>query len=214
MNPLDVASLALRYPDAEVLAARAEVARWCAGLPDGPGVAALREFAAWWVARPAEDLQREYVATFDFSRRTSLDLTYPSFGDRRQRGLALLALQRRYADHGMELDGPELPDHLAVMCEFAAVVPQAGLPLLAEFAPAIQLLHLALADAGSAYAGVVGAIGELLPPLSDDQWADVRAMAKDGPPSEDVGLQPFAPPEYMPDAPAPRAPCRAERSVA
>ena len=72
----------------------------------------------------------------------------------------------------------------------------------------------ALADAGSAYAGVVGAIGELLPPLSDDQWADVRAMAKDGPPSEDVGLQPFAPPEYMPDAPAPRAPCRAERSVA
>ena len=77
-------------------------------------------------ASPAAALARRYVETFDLSRRTALDLTYYTHGDRRQRGLALLALRRRYAESGLELEGPELPDHLPVMLEYAALDPVGG----------------------------------------------------------------------------------------
>ena len=42
---------------------------------------------------------------FDFARRSSLYLTYHVFGDRRQRGMALLTLKQRYAAAGLEV-GP------------------------------------------------------------------------------------------------------------
>lgn len=212
MNPPAIISAALRYPDADVLAARPAVAAAVAQLPPSPVSEALRRFTDWWAARPAEDLQGEYVATFDFSRRTCLDLTYCSYGDRRQRGLALVALRRRYADAGMELDGPELPDHLPVMCEFAAAEPEAGLAMLEEFRPAIELVGLSLETAGSPYADLITALTALLPPLTADEVAEVRRMAMEGPPTEDVGLEPFAPPEVMPETRRPV--CAPGRSAA
>ncbi len=96
MSAFALISIALQHPDAAVLEARGEVAAAARSLPRSPGHDALRDALDWWAREPADDLRRRYVETFDFSRRTALDLTYYTHGDRRQRGLALLALRRRY----------------------------------------------------------------------------------------------------------------------
>jgi len=217
VNVFGLISSALRHPDDETLAWRGELAREAAALPPSPAADALRAFLRWWAAEPAEALRRRYVETFDFSRRTSLDLTYATHGDRRQRGLALLALRRRYSAAGLELEGGELPDHLPVVLEFAACAPGPGGELLAELRPVIELLRLGLQEAGSPYAGLLDALCLTLPELADDERAEVARLAREGPPVESVGLEPFAPPEVMPDPVRPaRASCAAtaERSPA
>lgn len=199
MDPLAIIAIALQHPDAAVMRARREVLAAARDLPDSPGAGALRAFLGWWAREPADDLRRAYVETFDFSRRTALDLTYYTHGDRRQRGLALLDLRRRYEAAGLDLDGPELPDHLPVVLEFAVLEPVAGGELLAGLRPVIELIRLALERAESPYAGLLAALCLHLPPLGDDGLAEVRRLAREGPPGETVGLEPFAPPEVMPD---------------
>jgi len=178
-------------------------------LRHGPGEDGLRAFLSWWAAEDPEELRRLYVETFDFSRRTSLDLTYYTHGDRRQRGLALLDLRRRYDDAGLQFEGPDLPDHLPVVLEFAALAPEEGAAILASFRPVIELLRLSLLRASSPYAGLLTALCALLPELTEDDLAELQRLAKEGPPGESVGLEPFGPPEMMPDpvrGPAPACP--------
>ena len=199
MSPFALISLALQHPDTALLEARSEVARAAESLPASPASDALRAFLTWWAGEPADDLRRRYVETFDFSRRTALDLTYYTHGDRRQRGLALLALRQRFSAAGLELEGPELPDHLPVVLEFAALDPLAGGKLLAEFRPVIELLRLALERAESPYAGLLMALCLALPELQEEEREELQRLAREGPPGESVGLEPFAPPEAMPD---------------
>ena len=198
MSVIPAVSLVLQYPDPWLVEARAEVVAEARKLPASPARDALLDFLGWWRDEAPDRLRRRYVETFDFSRRTALDLTYYTHGDRRQRGLALLALRRRYAAAGLELDGGELPDHLPVMLEFAAIDPVAGADLLAEFRSVVELLRLALERAESPYAGALGALCLELPPLGDDERSELRRLAREGPPGESVGLEPFAPPEVMP----------------
>ncbi len=198
----------LRYPDAEAIAVRDQVVQEAGELAPGPARDALVAAARWWAAQPPDDLARLYVETFDFARRTGLDLTYYTHGDRRQRGLALVALRRRYVEAGLELESAELPDHLPVVLEFAAVAPAPGGELLAEFRPVIELLRHALERAGSPYAGVLRALCLMLPALTADERAELLRIAREGPPDESVGLEPFAPPEVMPEPRRrPRAGC-------
>ena len=108
MSPFALMSMALQHPDAEMLGGprrrRARPRRRC---PPSPAADALRDFLAWWAARARRRrCARRYVETFDFSRRTALDLTYYTHGDRRQRGLALLALRRRYDAAGSSWTAP------------------------------------------------------------------------------------------------------------
>lgn len=199
MSPFALISLALQFPDQEVLEMGPDLALATAELPPSPARDSLSAFLSWWLAQPPGDLQRAYVDTFDFSRRTALDLTYYTHGDRRQRGLALLDLRRRYSAAGLELEGPELPDHLPVMLEFAARAPEAGGELLADFRPVIELLRMSLERAESPYAALLAALCTCLPELTEAEHAELRRMALEGPPTESVGLEPFAPPEVMPD---------------
>jgi len=199
MHDLALISLLLRYPDADVLAERDETRRRARALAPSPATAALVDFVDWWAAEPADALERRYVETFDFARRTALDLTYYTYGDRRQRGLALVALRRRYAAEGLDLETNELPDHLPVMLEFAAAVPEEGARLIAEYRPVIELLRLALERGRSPYAGALQALCLSLPPLNQEDIDELHRMAEEGPPMETVGLEPFAPPEVMPE---------------
>jgi nitrate reductase molybdenum cofactor assembly chaperone NarJ/NarW len=41
-------------------------------------------------------------------------------------------------------------------------------------------------------------VSATLPPLGGREHDAVRRLAAQGPPEEEVGLAPFAPPEYMP----------------
>ena len=208
MNIPQLAAIALTYPDDEILGVRHEFADAVAQLPASPARTALGRFADWWPDEDAGWLQRHYVQVFDMSRRTSLDLTYVTHGDRRQRGLALLALRGRYQVAGFELTTGELPDHLPTMLEFAGrAEPPQGADLLQEFRPVIELLGLGLERADTRYANVVEAVCAWLPDLTAEQQGEVRRLAASGPPVEDVGLEPFAPPEVMPAPIRPTGAC-------
>jgi nitrate reductase delta subunit len=72
--------------------------------------------------------------------------------------------------------------------------------LMLDHRAGIELLRLALEDARSPYAGVLHAVCATLPALPAQDLESVLRLAAEGPPGEDVGLEPFAPPEYMPHA--------------
>ena len=155
----------------------------------------LRRAAA---ARPP----RHHVETFDLTRRCSPYLTYYRYGDTRQRGMALLALKHTYRRAGFEPAERELPDYLPVVLEFAALAGDRG----------VRLLRRAPGGPGVAAAGAARRRQPVRRRRST-RWArpcracparaaaGVRRLAADGPPKEDVGLEPFAPPE-PPELPA------------
>ena len=130
---LQSAAVLLRYPDAEVIAALATVRDAAAGLSAAAAAQPLLAMARHLAETPLPQLQSEYVDTFDLRRKCCLYLTYFSHGDTRKRGMALLRFSHAYRAAGAEFLGGELPDHLGVVCEFAATVdPAVGMRLLME----------------------------------------------------------------------------------
>lgn len=200
-SPYTLLARLLEYPAPDILAGRPEIAAALNAMEGAPWAAApLREFLSWWTETPGWEVQAAYVSTFDTGRRCSLYLTYPLFGDRRERGMALLRLKRRYAAHGLVLAGAELPDFLPVVLEYAADDPD-GEALLAEHRVSLELLRAALETSGDRFATPVSVLCDLLGPLTDEERQRVRQIAEHGPPMEEVGLEPFAPPEFMPRDP-------------
>ncbi|MDQ2960855.1 MAG: nitrate reductase molybdenum cofactor assembly chaperone [Candidatus Dormibacteraeota bacterium] len=198
MNPYALLALLLQYPDTEILEARETIAVAVRALPQSClRSEPLNRFLDWWVETPVYTLQSAYVDTFDLGRRCALHLTYPLFGDRRERGMALLRLKHRYGTCGFSLIGTELPDYLPLMLEYAAADPD-GEALLAEHRISLELLRAALHDAASAYGAVVDVLCGLLGTLTEEERAQVERIAAEGPPMETVGLEPFAPPDVMP----------------
>ena len=187
-----IAALLLDYPSADTLAMTDQLITAAGELPDSvrePLLHVLHEF------RTTDPMQLavRYVETFDMRRRASLHLTYYAYGDTRKRGMALLRFKHAYRQAGLELGDGELPDFLPLVLEFAATVDQLqGERLLAEHVPVLELLRLSLADSGSAYASVLAAILATLPPISTADRRRIAELAAEGPPEEEVGLEPFA----------------------
>ena len=141
---------------------------------------------------PPIELAAHYVETFDLRRRHCLHLSYYAYGDTRKRGMALLRFKHAYQAAGVELGDHELPDHLAVVLEFAATVdPVAGRRLLVEYRPVIELLRQSLCETGSPYAAVLDAVCATLPELNVADRRRLAELAAQGPPEEQVGLEPF-----------------------
>lgn len=199
-----VQSLLLGYPDEQLIGRVALLRQVAERLPAPVGVPLLG-FLDHLAGTPLPVLTTDYVATFDQNRRCCLYLTYYAHGDTRKRGMALLTLKQQYAAAGLRLTDDELPDHLAVVLEYAAAEPAAGATLLTDHRAGLELLRLALRDAGSPWAGVLESVSATLPPLRGDERTAVARLAEQGPPGEQVGLAPFAPPEYMPLAGQPQA---------
>lgn len=189
-------SLALGYPDPEwrrhlpLLHAAAEAI-------GEPARTHLGSFLEAVTARSPGDFQRAYVETLDLRRRCCPYLTYYSCGDTRKRGMALLRFTAAYRAAGFELATGELPDHLAVLCEFTAAAPEPGLALFRRHRAGLELLRTALADAAAPWLDVVDAIRSVLPEPAPRDLQRALDLARGGPPAEEVGLEPFAPPEYM-----------------
>ncbi|AVV45947.1 nitrate reductase molybdenum cofactor assembly chaperone [Streptomyces sp. ID05-04B] len=191
-------SLLLAYPDEQFEQRLALARRVAATLPE-PVARPLLRFAAHAEQNAPADLATAYVATFDHRKRCCLYLTYYAHGDTRKRGLALLRLKQTYAAAGWRLGDDELPDHLAVVLEFAATDPQAGHRLLVEHRAGLELLRLALDDDGSPWAPVLDSVSATLPALAGDDREAVLRLAAQGPPEEQVGLDPYASPVFLPD---------------
>lgn len=199
-------SLLLDYPD-EQTRARADLVRSAVqGLPLAVGDP-IRAFLEHLASTPLPELQADYVETFDNRRRCNLFLTYFAHGDTRKRGMALLRFKQTYLRAGFELDDAELPDHLCVVLEFAATIDRdLGRDLMLDHRAGLELLRLSLADMRSPWASLIDAVTATLPPLRGDERDAVRRLAAEGPPEEEVGLAPFANPQFSPGAAAGAAP--------
>ena len=194
------ASLLLDYPD-EGMLARTELVRSASrSVPTAIGDS-LRSFLDHLGSTRLPELQADYVETFDTRRRCNLFLTYFAHGDTRKRGMALLRFKQTYLASGFELDDTELPDHLCVVLEYAATVDQVrGRDLMLDHRAGLELLRLSLHDLASPWASLVDAVTATLPPLRGDERDAVRRLAAEGPPEEEVGLAPFAAPQFSPGA--------------
>jgi nitrate reductase delta subunit len=150
-----------------------------------------------WLGRTSPDaVAGHYVETFDLRRRCALYLTYYRYGDTRKRGMAMLEFKAAYRGAGFLPPDDELPDYLPMVLDFAALHPR-GERLLRAHRADLELLLRALRDAPSPYAGVVEAVCARLPALGRPDRARVQRFWESGPPAEDVGLEPFAPPGYL-----------------
>jgi nitrate reductase delta subunit len=194
MNPEEramaqqVCSLLLRYPEAsmiELIPAMKDVVH---ELPDDASDA-LGNFLDYLTVTELLDVQRHYVETFDMRRKCSPYLTYWTYGDTRNRGMALLHFKDAYREAGVTIDEHELPDHLAVVLEFAACHDaELGNALLGEHRSVIALLHQALAEASSPYEDVLAAALSTTSALTPEDEALMQRLALAGPPTESVGM--------------------------
>lgn len=187
-----VASLLLAYPDHQLLERIPLLRQAIATLPEHLG-RPLRALVEHVERTPLDDLAAAYVKTFDLRRKSCLYLTYYLYGDTRKRGAALLRFKHAYARAGLPLGQEELPDHLAVVLEFSAVGDaEAAGRLLRDHRAGLELLWHALRDCGSPYAGVVEAVRATLPEPGARDLAAALRLARQGPPAEEVGLEPYA----------------------
>lgn len=197
MNPHEMAVTRLAaawllwYPDDALLARLPDLR---VAVPDLPEEARepLQAFLGWFDETDHLEIQREYVQTFDMKRRACPYLTYWTHGDTRNRGMALLHFKQAYLASGFDPGDVELPDHLAVVLEFAVVGDRlTGDALLAEHVGPIGLLRSALESIGSPYALVVQAVQATLPEVTPEVADRMAAIATVGPPQELVGLEPY-----------------------
>ena len=198
-----IAAVLLRYPDTAMLACLDDVIAALPAIADATDRARLAAVAEELRALPPAEAAQRYVATFDHTRRRSLHLTYYRHGDTRARGMALLALKHVYRQAGHEPPDWELPDFLPLVLEFAALAPDAGHRVLVQCQAGLELLHQALRERSDPYAPVLAAVCGRLPRprrRERDAW---RRLAADGPPREQVGLDPFATESFAAEASTP-----------
>ena len=195
VSPFKLASVLLQYPTVALFDGLGHLAEAASTAPRASREP-FRKFLDWLRRTPPDTVAMHYVETFDLRRRCALYLTYYRYGDTRKRGMAMLAFKAAYRAAGFEPDENELPDYLPLVLDFAALHPR-GEKLLGARRADMELLLRALRDAQSPYAGIIEAVCTQLPSLRRPDQALVRRFWESGPPEEEVGLEPFAPPEYM-----------------
>ena len=187
-----VCSALLDYPTEELLASLDALE---ALVPEHPHLAGLFEHLR---RVPLAELQQDYVATFDHTRKCALYLTYFAYGDTRRRGAALVEFKEAYRRGGVEWaeELGELPDHLCAVLQFGATVDAAiARRLLEDHRAGVEMLRLALlgwrnddGSVGSPWAAALLAVCGTLTELKGEDADAVRRLVEQGPPAEEVGL--------------------------
>jgi len=194
-------SAVLRYPDEALITDLPLLASAAGRVPAAAGDP-LRRLISHLASRSLLELQSDYVATFDLQRRCCLYLSYYLNGDTRRRGEALWRFREACRRAGFHLVGGELPDFLPVLLELAASGAEpAAVELMQEHREGIRLLGSALGKLRSPYADALLALEAVLPAARRSMAANAARLAREGPPSELVGLEPagalgpFSPPD-------------------
>lgn len=196
VSPYKLASVLLQYPTAALVDGLDHLDAAARGVRPAGSREGFSRFLTWLRVTPASEVAQHYVETFDLRRRCALYLTYYRYGDTRKRGMSMLAIKTAYRNAGYVPTDDELPDYLPMVLDFAALSPR-GESLLRAHRADVELLRRALRQAGTPYADVLDAVCARLPRLARRDVSLVERAWTDGPPTEDVGLEPFAPPEYL-----------------
>jgi nitrate reductase delta subunit len=196
VSPYKLASVLLQYPTMALFNGMNELDAVAAQASPRVSREAFARFLGWLRATPPTEVGQHYVETFDLRRRCALYLSYYRYGDTRKRGMSMLTFKTAYRAAGFDPSDDELPDYLPMVLDFAALSPR-GERLLRAHRADLELLRRALEQAGTPYADIVAAVAAQLPKLGRREASLVHAAWEAGPPREEVGLEPFAPPEYL-----------------
>ena len=196
VSPYKLASVLLQYPTTALFTGLDELAAAARATSPHATLDAFARFLTWLRATDPNDVAAHYVATFDLRRRCALYLTYFRYGDTRKRGMSMLAFKTAYRQAGYAPSEDELPDYLPMVLDFAALSPK-GVALLRAHRADLELLRRALDRVETPYADLLEAVCVQLPRLGRRDIALVGKAWESGPPREEVGLEPFAPPEYL-----------------
>ena len=181
-------SLLLDYPDEKTAE---ELAAVRAGLDDLPAPVAerLRAFCDAAEKMSLRELEIAYVETFDQRRRCTLGLTYYTHGDTRSRGQAIIGFKEALKRSGFEVEREELPDHLPLLLEFAAL-DDSGVAesLLEANREGIEVVRSALRSYASPWAELLEALVLTLPEATPEVVAAYQRLISQGPPTELVGI--------------------------
>lgn len=196
-------SLLLDYPEEDFVDKLTAVEEQLDQLPL-PVAAQVVEFVDHARVKGLRWLQEHYVETFDQRRRCSLFLTYYAVGDTRQRGTAILAFRDTLRALGFDIERDELPDHLCVVLEAAALAdPELfdnATDVLAAHRDGIEVLRSALDNLDSPYRHLVIALCQALPQIDQETADSYLELIRTGPPAEMVGLgTPLPFPTSQPD---------------
>ncbi len=192
-------SLLLDYPTEDLVCRVTDLRSVAAGLPAALG-GGLTAYLDGMATTDLGVLQRDYVETFDITRKCALHLTYATSGDTRRRGVALVQFKQAFRASGVVLsdEDAELPDYLPVVLEFAALTDrEVGWRLLTDHRVSIELLHRALQHKDSRWLPVVDALRATLPVLDGTDEEALAKLIAAGPPSEDVGIESAQDPYVM-----------------
>lgn len=150
-------SLLLQYPDQEwINPLFSEDVR---EMVDEGTYQKINPFVQYLEQHPLDELQENYVNTFDFNEKTNLYLSYAKLKDERERGQILVELKQLYQDEGFTLNSDELPDYLPLFLEFTAIAEEeTAKKLLVQYLPAMEYLKKELTETNSVYAFVLEAL--------------------------------------------------------
>ncbi|MGB6452927.1 MAG: nitrate reductase molybdenum cofactor assembly chaperone [Streptosporangiaceae bacterium] len=196
ISPYKLASVLLQYPTTALFDGMSELDTAAAQASPRATREAFARFLGWLRATPPTQVGQHYVETFDLRRRCALYLSYYRYGDTRKRGMSMLTFKTAYRAAGLNPSEDELPDYLPMVLDFAALSP-GGESLLRAHRADLELLRRGLEQAATPYVDVVAAVCAMLPRLGRREAGLVHAAWQAGPPREEVGLEPFAPPEYL-----------------
>lgn len=191
-----LASLLLQYPTMALFEGLDQLEAFASTTTPKPARESFTQFLGWLRTTPPGEVAAHYVETFDLRRRCALYLTYYRYGDTRKRGMAMVVFKTAYRDAGFTPREDELPDYLPMVLEFAALTAR-GQRLLHAHRADLELLRRALAEINTPYLDVVAGICAGLPKLRRRELGQVLTAWQTGPPAEEVGLEPFAPPHYL-----------------
>ncbi|BAE82125.1 nitrate reductase molybdenum cofactor assembly chaperone [Desulfitobacterium hafniense] len=154
MNKKDVFCLLaylLQYPQADWIDPE-ELRREAENWEEGDTRSRLNLFVDYLQSAPLNVLQENFVETFDFSKKTTLYLLYPQYGEEPKRVEVLQELIQEYQKAGL-LIGQELPDYLPLVLEaLSNVAIDRGRIILKPVYAGLQYLHDQLVKMNSPYA--------------------------------------------------------------
>jgi nitrate reductase delta subunit len=203
VSPYKLASVLLQYPTGALFEGLDHLDAAAAGMSPRATRDGFGRFLGWLRATAPSEVAQHYVEIFDLRRRCALYLTYYRYGDTRKRGMSMVAVKTAYRTAGFIPTEDELPDFLPMVLDFAALSPR-GESLLRAHRSDLELLRRALHRACTPYADVLDAVCATLPRLGRRDLAKVEQAWEAGPPKEEVGIEPFAPPDYLTGAGARR----------
>ncbi len=181
MRTLKVIAALLHYPD-EALQQHGELLRETLAEESLLTEAELSAFDVFIEKVCRQDLievQSRYVETFDRGRARSLYLFEHVHGDSRDRGQAMVDLNRIYREHGYVIDARELPDYLPLYLEFLSTLPPtAALQRLADIGELVQHLHGHLFSRQNLYATALAPLLRLSGVEADDAELRERIAAE------------------------------------